>query len=711
MRLGRVGSNQALGVAKLVAGMCSNVGYPHAPMPNVPVARLTNPALRERTERYESFRDGGGGMVSKEDVVCRGVQLSAAGDSLVVTAERDGAVVEATSRAMELPADWREFGALSATVAATDVRVKVECSVLGARNRMVAEAWIEPGAETTFRFDLADLPLAAGTRPPFQPSGIKLQIQWGDTWPTAGAWIKANASWPATAANQPVSVELRSVELEARRPDQGFAVVDAFGQRLRGEWPTKVSSDAHFEQVRDDEATWLAETAPPSDRGTFGGWTAGARYAATGFFRVEQDAGRWWYVDPEGYPFWSVGTTGIRVSDTTQLEGREELFGPLPERDGPFAEFYDPPIGSPANDGKGREVVSYYLLNVLRKYGSLDAWCERVIERFQTVGYNTFGNWSDERMMAQRAVAHTRALHTLHGDALLSRGHMPDVFDTEWRRLFVAYLTEVVTPQVDNPWLTGYFVDNEMGWGGVWKQPFVAKPGAAIRSAFADFMQTYYANDLAAASADLGLDLTDWAALAACDETQVPAQATESLVAFAGHYAETYFSIVNHELKAIDPNHLYLGCRFVRRKPHDLICAAAGRHCDVVTVNCYSMIPEPEEFGAWYQATGRPIQIGEHHLPLRSERQLPPLYPAFTSDERREGYERFLRVAAEQAYIVGAHWFQHTDQNATGRPFDGENQTVGFVDIVDRPHPELVGAAMAATRGMYHWHGEAEPVD
>lgn len=104
--------------------------------------------------------------------------------------------------------------------------------------------------------------------------------------------------------------------------------------------------------------------------------------------------------------------------------------------------------------------------------------------------------------------------------------------------------------------------------------------------------------------------------------------------------------------------------------------------------------------GSW------PTKIGKH--PLRSERQLPPLYPAFTADERRQDYERFLRYWAEQPWSLGAHWFQHADQNATGRPLDGENQTVGFVDIVDRPHPDLVAAAMAATRVMYPLHAQAQ---
>lgn len=84
---------------------------------------------------------------------------------------------------------------------------------------------------------------------------------------------------------------------------------------------------------------------------------------------------------------------------------------------------------------------------------------------------------------------------------------------------------------------------------------------------------------------------------------------------------------------------------------------------------------------------------------------MPPIYPAFTAEERKDCYLDFLQRWAEFPYSVGAHWFQHTDQNCTGRPVDGENQTVGLVDITDSPHPELVEAAIHATRNMYKWHG------
>ena len=186
------------------------------------------------------------------------------------------------------------------------------------------------------------------------------------------------------------------------------------------------------------------------------------------------------------------------------------LFAELPPREAPWGPFYDPPIGSPANDGRGKEVVSFYLLNCLRKYGNLESWRDHVIKRFQTVGFNTAGNWSDELIMAQREVPHTRALQTKRGTALV--GSMPDVFDPEWAPTIDQHFAEVITSQRDNPWLIGYFVDNEMGWGGIAKHPLHLPETSPCRQEFLRFCADFFDQDLQTASQRCGLNdnARDW---------------------------------------------------------------------------------------------------------------------------------------------------------------------------------------------------------
>jgi hypothetical protein len=50
--------------------------------------------------------------------------------------------------------------------------------------------------------------------------------------------------------------------------------------------------------------------------------------------------------------------------------------------------------------------------------------------------------------------------------------------------------------------------------------------------------------------------------------------------------------------------------------------------------------------------------------------------------------------------FVGAHWFQYSDQPVTGR-FDGENYQIGFINICDRPYPEMVSATRKIGATLY----------
>ena len=77
------------------------------------------------------------------------------------------------------------------------------------------------------------------------------------------------------------------------------------------------------------------------------------------------------------------------------------------------------------------------------------------------------------------------------------------------------------------------------------------------------------------------------------------------------------------------------------------------------------------------------------------ERGLAPgLVQTVSQAERGVAYSYYVEHAAEHPAIVGAHWYQWIDQPATGRR-DGENYNIGWIDVTDRPYPELVAAAKA----------------
>ena len=72
----------------------------------------------------------------------------------------------------------------------------------------------------------------------------------------------------------------------------------------------------------------------------------------------------------------------------------------------------------------------------------------------------------------------------------------------------------------------------------------------------------------------------------------------------------------------------------------------------------------------------------------------PGLVQAMNQAERGVAYSYYVEHAAEHPAIIGTHWYQWIDQPATGRR-DGENYNIGWIDVTDRPYPELVAAAKA----------------
>ena len=137
--------------------------------------------------------------------------------------------------------------------------------------------------------------------------------------------------------------------------------------------------------------------------------------------------------------------------------------------------------------------------------------------------------------------------------------------------------------------------------------------------------------------------------------------------------------------KEIAPEKLYLGCRFARSNPDVLRIAA--EYCDVLSYNIYkhdlSTFSLPE-------GIDKPVIIGEFHFGAKDRGPFHPgLINAYSQEQRGEAYERYVKSALENAYIIGTHWHQFSDQATTGR-FDGENFQVGMTDICDRPYYETI---------------------
>jgi hypothetical protein len=516
------------------------------------------------------------------------------------------------------------------------------------------------------------------------------------------------------SAPRPLIVGMPRVEPDRTSYD---GIVDAFGQFFPGEWPEKVSSAEMLRAKGGEEARavaqWLAES-PRRDR--FGGFLEASGFRATGFFRTEQRDGRWWLVTPEGNAFFSIGMDVIALAGETYVDGREFMFRDLPAPDGELAAHWSehddrgglwPQPGRSFDHGRA---FNFYTANLERKFGPdwRERWREETLQRLEAWGFNTIGNWSDPDLWARHRLPYTVPLW-LEGEFWW--GGIPDPFDPRFAVAADQIAQNAAARFGGDPWLIGYFVDNELSWGRGWStdprehyalaiNTLTQDPESPAKSAFlAQLIETYREPERLAQA--WGIPLDSWDELRSAGFA-LPAVSFDNpalirdLAAFTRRFADAYFRTVAEALRRHDPDHLYLGSRFAWRTSETV--EACAHWCDVVSFNLYKRsIANDRDEWARFHAFGKPALIGEFHFGS-SDRGLfwEGLVGAGRESERGPSYARYLRAVADNPDFVGAHWFQYLDEPLTGRTLDGENAHIGFVTVADLPYADLAAAARNA---------------
>jgi hypothetical protein len=513
-----------------------------------------------------------------------------------------------------------------------------------------------------------------------------------------------------------------------RGPEAYRQIVDRFGQYTGASWDGKIGSDDELrrQRLREGQALrgWLS-ALPPVDR--YGGLLRGPSFGATGFFHTERQAGRWWLVTPEGRGFFSLGTDVVSPDiGATFVEGREFMFAELPGPDDPLAAHYghaDERGSLPAERDRhfdhGRS-FDFYAANLQRKYGAdyLPIWRRMAVERLRAWGFNTIGNWSEPGLLARRELAYVVPIHIYGVSANYARvssgwGKMPDPFDPA----FVAAVDRDVLKEAsvyrDDPYLIGYFVDNELAWGlsqtvdpqlryGLAVEALKLGAVSPAKRAFIGQLAEKY-RDVENFTAAWGITASSWGALlenglTLSSEALARPAVTDDLHAFTALFAETYFRVVAEAIRRHDPNHLYLGSRFQARTPEAV--AACAKYCDVVSFNVYREDLSSKEW-ARFHALGKPALVGEFQFGSTDTGLFwPGLYDVAVEAERGPAYAGYLRSALADPDIVGLHWFQYVDEPLTGRLLDGENGHMGFVSVADVPYAGLVSAAREANLAL-----------
>ena len=643
--------------------------------------------------------------------------------------------------------DWSSGQFLTLRLqSAMDWALTVDVTVLGSDGRTLTSRIDLPAgpAQTVMVPLTASSPLSQGMRAgppmPWVHGGQRLLLASSTGAVDLKQVVSVSLSIPGPKVAQNLLIERVGLQDDNQAYQAAYhELIDAYGQSTRGNWPEKVVNDEQLKAAESREQQqlkgWLAERGK-QQLDAYGGLVAGPAFAAKGFFRTEKRDGRWYLITPEGHPFYSLGVNAVAADGgRTYIAGRETMFKALPGEGDALSAFYgegnndDGNASSQGRNFKQGRWFDFYAANLQRTYGkpcpppaegqptacpplALDAarWQAHALDRLQAWGFNTIGNWSEPAFDQARRMPYTLPLSIVGDYASISTGmdwwgRMPDPFDPRFAMATERAVAIAARDHRDDPWLIGYFADNELAWaapGGDAKARYGLAYGTLrlttdvpAKRAFLKQLRDKYRNQEGLSKA-WGIELTAWELMedpgfeAPLPNPEHP-EIERDYQYFQQVFAETYFKTISDALKWHAPNHLLLGGRYAVSTPEAV--KACAEFCDVLSFNFYTLKPQDGYDFAWLAELDKPVLVSEFQF---GSRDRGPFWPGplelVREEDRGPAYGNFLKAALEQPVIVGAHWFQYLDQPASGRLLDGENGHLGLVAITDMPYPGFVDA-------------------
>ncbi|GMV36053.1 MAG: hypothetical protein AMXMBFR61_05610 [Fimbriimonadales bacterium] len=393
---------------------------------------------------------------------------------------------------------------------------------------------------------------------------------------------------------------------------------------------------------------------------------------APGFFRVEKQGDSWWFLTPSGEKFWSLGVNCV--------------------------------WRGPSKDEWDESNPSYAWW---RYHSTEDEWAKEALGRLREWGFNSLGAWCDYQVLntASTPMPYTEVLY--FGSSV--KAPFADLFSPEVEKVIDQVAKEAIPKLANDPLLIGWFSDNELGW---WDDTlltyFMAQPkDNYTKKRLVALIESYYGGNWTKLC-------EDWTPKTAkgfdglLDETQLvlrPGGHGMRLVnRFTFLLADRYYRLCRDAIRRYDKNHLYLGDRYIQWYPQE-VARAASNYVDVVSTN-YGADWLTGDISRFFlenlhRLTGKPILVTEFYFCAMENRSgnknTGTIFPTVdTQEQRSRSFQRNLSSLMRLPYVIGAHWFQYTDEPTHGRE-DGEDYNMGLVDIHNQPYNGMIEAVKSCT--------------
>ncbi|HYW79160.1 MAG TPA: hypothetical protein VE890_06255 [Thermoguttaceae bacterium] len=393
------------------------------------------------------------------------------------------------------------------------------------------------------------------------------------------------------------------------------------------------------------------------------GGRADKRVDGTGFFCTVQADGRWWLVDPEGCLYFAVGVNQLR---------------------------YDK-----------------------KNYGPEEEWARGAIALLRDNGFNSFTEASRPSALEDPLPYASNLMLTF---GYLIENHIgdkrvwdaPPLWEPELKQFVEKRCATICTPLKDDPYLIGWFTDNEMHWSAdALDRSYDLYENDEPYEITAKTWQgekkyTVRPNEMASYRV-----VADWVKEHGFRKGE-QGFSWEARQQFQQFQATRYAKLVHDAIRKADPNHMILGARHVRQ---DVTCPEVfkgmGKYFDVISLNYYgAWPPDPvvlKHLSIW---SGKPVMITEFFAQSLETK------PRYTRDgwivknqaDRGKYYQNTALACFQIPECVGLQWFRYADST---------DANFGIVDIHTNPYDELLQRMKAVNEVKYQLidHLSRQPLD
>lgn len=397
-------------------------------------------------------------------------------------------------------------------------------------------------------------------------------------------------------------------------------------------------------------------------------------YDSTGYFHVINNGRRFVIVDPDGHPYYNVGLCKVDVEVCTSQRVLE---------------------------------------NTLKKFGSMENWAEKTVQRLRELGITCGSRTSDTKRLVKTpttfavcgsanflssfARKRNAGQHGV-GHMLFNDNNTMPVFMPEFETYADSYAAEVAAPYRDCNRILGWFSDNELPAQYNMLERFLTIDPTSDNGHYSLAVAWEYLKRETGLDNPTLNDITE-----------------EIRERFRGVVYDRYFRIVRTALKKYVPNHMYIGCRFsyVGKLYQDgktmsaTIMDAAGRWCDIITVNYYmAWTPDAELMLEWQKWAGRPFMVTEWYAMAYDSGLACMTGAGFrvrTQQDRADFYQNFALWLLECPWFTGFHWFMYMD-NDPGDPnaeVSNMNSNKGIITSNFEEWTTLTGAMKELNDNIY----------